>query len=142
MSLHLNPRQLLLNLGEPPQCSQHTMVCLAQKLSILFKFLLIFLAVKFILIPLEFETFLNTAAALIKHITITDANYFLAWKLLANRYDTKNHIVQPLLKTFIDQPKSSHLSVSHLSQIIRTSNEVVHSLLQPCALNMRVVIVG
>lgn len=74
------------------------------------------------------ESLTGEAAALIKHITITDANYQSAWELLNNRYDKKNHIVQSLLKTFIDQPKSNQLSASHLRKIISTSNEVIHSL--------------
>lgn len=86
------------------------------------------------------ESLIGEAAALIKHITITDANYSSAWELLNNRYDKKNHIVQSLLKTFIDQPKSNQLSAAHLRKIISTSNEVIQS--QLWVLTMRVVIVG
>lgn len=74
------------------------------------------------------ESLTGEAAQLIKHITITDANYDSAWELLTSRYDKKYHIVQALLKTFMEQPKSTQLTASSLRKVISTSNEIIHSL--------------
>lgn len=52
------------------------------------------------------EALKGEAAQIICHITVADVNFEVAWELLTKRYDKKNYIVQSLVKTFVNQPKS------------------------------------
>lgn len=46
----------------------------------------------------------DEALQLVRHLPVTDANYDIAWKKLETRYNKKDHLVQQLIKKFMDQP--------------------------------------
>lgn len=52
------------------------------------------------------ETLLEGEAAnLVKHMQVTETNYNSAWEKIVTRYDHKDHIMNMLIKQFLDQPK-------------------------------------
>lgn len=73
------------------------------------------------------ESLKGEAAQIIRHISVTDANFDLAWELLTKRFDKKNYIVQSLIKSFMTQPKCQGTSVQ-IRNLHSTSQEVLLSL--------------
>ncbi|XP_064292652.1 uncharacterized protein LOC135309907 [Plodia interpunctella] len=70
----------------------------------------------------------SEAAALLRHIQITDTNYALAWEALQRRYGNKRLIVNSLLKRFFMQKKCSTQTASQLKSLLDTTNEILNSL--------------
>ena len=68
------------------------------------------------------------AAKLISTITITDANYSLASKLLRDRYDNKRCIVQAHLQAIWNQSAMKSESASNLRKLLETTNEHLRAL--------------
>lgn len=68
------------------------------------------------------------AAALLKHIQITDLNYQQCWDALKQRYGNKRLIVNSLLKRLFAQKKCSTQTSSQLKCLLDTTNEVLNSL--------------
>ena len=68
------------------------------------------------------------AAKLISTITITDANYKLASKLLRDRYDNKRCIVQAHLQAIWNQSTMKSESASNLRKLLETTNEHLRAL--------------
>ena len=65
----------------------------------------------------------GNAAKLITSVTITDANYGIAMKLLHERYENKRCIVQAHLKAIWTQPPMRNESAVDLRKILETTNE-------------------
>lgn len=68
------------------------------------------------------------AAALLKHIQITDSNYLQAWDTLKQRYGNKRLIVNSLLKRLFLQKKSLTQTAAQLKGLLDTTNEILNSL--------------
>ena len=68
------------------------------------------------------------AAKLISSISITDANYSIAMRLLAERYDNKRSIVQAHLKAIWSQSAIKTESASGLRKLLETTNENLRAL--------------
>ena len=68
------------------------------------------------------------AAKLIASVTITDANYSIAMKLLHERYENKRCIVQAHLKAIWTQPSMRSESAVGLRKILETTNEHLRAL--------------
>lgn len=68
------------------------------------------------------------ASALIRHIPVSNDNYDAAWQKLKDRYDNKKHIINTLIKLFVDQPSSSVATYNHLRQISDTTDEILRGL--------------
>ena len=74
------------------------------------------------------------AAKLISSISITDANYSIAIRLLTERYDNKRSIVHAHLKAIWSQSPIKTESASALRKLLETTNEhlrALHELGQP-----------
>lgn len=68
------------------------------------------------------------ALQLVRHLQVTDVNYYIAWTKLITRYDKKDHIVQQLIKKFIDQPMTSEANFTNLRSLNNNSDEIIRSL--------------
>ncbi|XP_045445674.1 uncharacterized protein LOC123653728 [Melitaea cinxia] len=68
------------------------------------------------------------AATLLKHITVTSANYIQAWGTLNHRYRNKRLIVNALLKRLFAQKKCTSQAATQLKSLLDTTNEVLQSL--------------
>lgn len=68
------------------------------------------------------------ALQLVKHLPVTDINYDIAWEKLITRYDKKSHIVQQLIKKFIDQPIVTKSHFKELRSLANNSHEIIRSL--------------
>lgn len=68
------------------------------------------------------------ALQLVRHLPVTDVNYEIAWQKLITRYDKKDHIVQQLIKKFIDQPMMSESDFTKLRSLTNNSDEIIRSL--------------
>ncbi|KAJ0169625.1 hypothetical protein K1T71_014810 [Dendrolimus kikuchii] len=74
------------------------------------------------------SSIVGEAAALLKHIQITDPSYQQAWDTLKQRYGNKRLIVNSLLKRFFSQKKCSAQTATQLKGLFDTTNEVMNSL--------------
>jgi len=68
------------------------------------------------------------AAGLIKTLSISDANYDEAWKILTERYDNKREIIHSLLKRLFNQHHLTNESVTGLKQLLDTTKECLGTL--------------
>lgn len=68
------------------------------------------------------------AAALLKHIQVTDTNYYQAWDILKSRFGNKRLIVNSLLKRLFAQKKCTSQTSSQLKSLLDTTNEIMNSL--------------
>ena len=68
------------------------------------------------------------AAKLISSLTITDANYSIAERLLTDRYENKRSIVNAHLKAIWSQPSIKTESGSALRKLLETTNENLRAL--------------
>lgn len=68
------------------------------------------------------------ALQLIKHLPVNDINYNIAWEKLITRYDKKAHIVQQLIKKFIDQSIVTKSHFNELRSLTNNSLEIIRSL--------------
>ena len=59
----------------------------------------------------------DEAAALVRHISVTEANYSEAWEKIKERYDKKRLVISTLIKQFLDQPMIIKLSAKALHQM-------------------------
>ncbi|XP_055371970.1 uncharacterized protein LOC129605959 [Condylostylus longicornis] len=65
------------------------------------------------------------AERLIRHLTITESNYDLAWKILSNRYDNKRLLSSNILDRLINQPNISIGSAKQLKAMLDTTRECI-----------------
>lgn len=68
------------------------------------------------------------AAGLLKHFSITDANYIEALNKLKERYDRKRHTIYAFIKTFMSQPSVSTANSQNIRKLLDTSDEVIRGL--------------
>ncbi|XP_073963144.1 uncharacterized protein [Choristoneura fumiferana] len=68
------------------------------------------------------------AAALLKHVTITEQNYELAWQTLKQRYGNKRLIVNSLLKRLFNQKKCTAQTSSQIKSILDTTTQCLNDL--------------
>ncbi|XP_048007652.1 uncharacterized protein LOC125242762 [Leguminivora glycinivorella] len=68
------------------------------------------------------------AAALLKHVTITEQNYELAWETLKQRYGNKRLIVNSLLKRLFNQKKSTTQTSSQIKNVLDTTTQCLNDL--------------
>ena len=68
------------------------------------------------------------AAKVISSLTITDANYSIAQRLLTDRYENKRSIVNAHLKAIWSQPSIKAESGSALRKLLETTNENLRAL--------------
>lgn len=73
-------------------------------------------------------TLSGEAANIIKHISITNANYADAWKALTARFDHKRFLVSAILKTFTSLTKITSESATSLKNLLDVANECLVSL--------------
>lgn len=71
---------------------------------------------------------IGEAAALLKHIQITDTNYKQAWDTLKKRFGNKRLIVNSLLKRLFAQRKCTAQTAAQLKCLLDTTNEIMNSL--------------
>lgn len=67
------------------------------------------------------------AAQIISHITITEANYEVAWESLRERYTNQRVITSVLIDKLINQPASSE-SVSDIKRLLDTTQQTLQML--------------
>ncbi|XP_055910832.1 uncharacterized protein LOC129945200 [Eupeodes corollae] len=70
----------------------------------------------------------DRALDLIKHIPLSEANYFEAWERLEHRYDRVQLIVQSFIETYLSLPNAIGGNVKVLRQISDTADEVIRGL--------------
>lgn len=68
------------------------------------------------------------AAALIKHLSISDDNYTAAWDILVNRYDNKRMLVNNHLATFLSQQSLQVESAAGLKKLHDTTLECINAI--------------
>lgn len=68
------------------------------------------------------------AANLLRHTTITNDNYDIAWNLLKRRYQNKKALVDTQLKILYNQPGHSAESSSNIRELIDTTTECLNAL--------------
>lgn len=74
------------------------------------------------------EALTGPAAQLIRHITISDANYAEAYDLLVKRYNKRKHVVTALIRTVMEHSPVVNSSLSQIRSLVNTTNEVTRSL--------------
>lgn len=70
----------------------------------------------------------GTAYGLLKSISVTDANYAVAWTKLTDRYNHKRYIVDSLLKNFFNQPAIISENYQEIKTLIDNSSEIIQGL--------------
>lgn len=70
----------------------------------------------------------DEALQLVRHLPVTDANYDIAFKKLETRYNKKDHLVQQLIKKFMEQPVMSETNYTKLRSLTNNSDEIIRSL--------------
>lgn len=73
-------------------------------------------------------TLTGEAAGLLKHFSITDANYIEAFKKLRERYDRKKHTIYMFVKKFMSQPSVTTASSGQVRRLLDTSDEIIRGL--------------
>lgn len=68
------------------------------------------------------------AASLLQHLTISDANYKTAWKLLNERYNNKRKLFSVQFQILLSQPKLDHESAVGIRKLHDTTKECLHAL--------------
>jgi hypothetical protein len=68
------------------------------------------------------------AAALLKHVTITEQNYEPAWKTLKQRYGNKKIIVNSILKRLFNQRKCTTQTSSQIKSLLDTTTQCLNDL--------------
>ena len=68
------------------------------------------------------------AEQLISYLKITNENYDIAWKILANRYQHEREIINAHLRILLNQPKVTPNDVQSLRQLVNVTNECVKSI--------------
>lgn len=68
------------------------------------------------------------AEKLLRHISITEANYMEALTKLKERYNRKRPIIQSFIRTFIDQPGIQTATAANIKRLMDTSDEVIRGL--------------
>ncbi|CAG9087988.1 unnamed protein product [Plutella xylostella] len=68
------------------------------------------------------------AQQLLKHFSLTDANYDAAWKTLEDRYNNKRIIVNTILNRLLNQKKISNECVRSTKDLLDTTKECLNSL--------------
>lgn len=74
------------------------------------------------------ESLTGSASQMIKHFSITDVNYIEAWNMIKKRFDRKQHIVNSLIKTFMDQGKVSVDNSTNIRDVFNNITQVTRSL--------------
>lgn len=70
----------------------------------------------------------DDAASLLKHFSVTDANYIEALQLLKKRFDRKKHTINAFIEAFLMQSKVIHADFCNVRKMLDTSEEVVRGL--------------
>lgn len=73
-------------------------------------------------------TLRGEAAGLLKHFSITDANYIEALIKLRERYDRKKHTIHAFIKNFIAQPSLTTANSANVRLLLDTSDEILRGL--------------
>lgn len=68
------------------------------------------------------------AEQLLRHISVTTANYESAWLTLNSRYNNKKFLVNSLLQRFINQPSISTESCKALKDLLDVTNDTLNGL--------------
>lgn len=68
------------------------------------------------------------AEEFVRHFTITDANYQVAWKALQERYDNRRILIKTQLKLLFSQTVANVESASNIRKILDTTNECIQAL--------------
>lgn len=68
------------------------------------------------------------AEVLLRHMSITEANYIEALQKLKSRYDRKKIIINSFIRTFIEQPSITNANASNVKRLMDTADEVVRGL--------------
>ncbi|GBN10954.1 hypothetical protein AVEN_25287-1 [Araneus ventricosus] len=72
-------------------------------------------------------SFRDEALRVIQSISISDANFDIAWKLLEDRYSNKRELLNAIIKKLLSQPNISESS-SAILNLIHITNECIRSL--------------
>lgn len=68
------------------------------------------------------------AASIMKHLSITEQNYFEVFKKLCKKYDRKRHTINAFLQTFNNQHSIQTATASTIQKLMDTSDEVLRGL--------------
>lgn len=68
------------------------------------------------------------AEQLLRHVSVTAANYNDAWLTLNNRYNNKKYLVNSLLKRFMNQPGITIESCKGLKDLLDVTNDTLNGL--------------